>query len=455
MRRFVRRLPALAVLLAVAPAVAHGPVEKQYKKELPPGMVMPPAVPAQPDATRAGVEFRATVRPLRQLGAEATLVVVADVVRTESFDDGRLQVYRLRVGWTLGGTAPGPDVGVVDIRGDSKRPPVLVDGEHVVAFLHAAAKLSYLSAQLGDQSVYELAARREAVVPVTVERDADVVAAILDARAVTAVDDDAGRAKRRELAGQALASRSPRLLLDALVEFDALPGWPPLTDVEVAAFGAILRDRTVPAPLRVQLLGLIGEHKATQALSAVLAAETDSNDVLDAVLGARVALGSPASREEMAGYLKSADPGVRSAAARALAALKDPAMLPEVGRLATADADPGVRLAAVDALGTTGLPAAVPIVAQTFDGDDRELRQHAGRALIALGGPAMEHSLVDLALKGKSTDTQRYAALLLVVLRGRDSAAVRDLLAGSPSADVRAVIEQPLEFQHMHKHDGP
>ena len=73
--------------------------------------------------------------------------------------------------------------------------------------------------------------------------------------------------------------------------------------------------------------------------------------------------------------------------------------------------------------------------------------------MLALGGDAADQSFIDLALRGKSVDTQRYAALLLVVLRGRDSPAVRRLLASQPNAEVRDVIEHGLQFQHMHEHE--
>ena len=404
-------------------------------------------------AAVGGADVRTTARPLRQLAKDATLVVVADVVRTEPYDEDRLHVYRLRVLRTLRGTPGVGDLGVVDVRGDSHRPAVMIDGEHLVAFLRPAARLTYLTQHLGDAPNYELLGRRDAVVPIAHDEDAELTAAIVQTALDDALTEDAAIAARRDLARRALGSSSPRLLQDALTEFAALPGWPPLTDNEVVALRAPLQNHTLPPVVRVELLRLLATRKATQTLSAVTSAETETPELLEAVLAARVAMGAPANAEEIARYLESEQPGVRMAAARALALQGDATAVATVGRLATTDRDTAVRAAAIDALGATGSSSAVPIVAQTFDGEDRDIRQHAGRALLALGGDAADQSFIDLALRGKSVDTQRYAALLLVVLRGRDSPAVRRLLASQPNAEVRDVIEHGLQFQHMHEHE--
>lgn len=448
-----RGLLALVWLATLAPAGAHGPVEKQLKRDLPPGVVVPPGPPASPDALRSGVDVRPSARPLRQLALEAPVIVVGDVLRTEPYDDDRLHVHRVRTDRVLRGDGVPAELGVVDVRGDSHRPPLLVDGERLVLFLRPAPRQSYLQAQLGDAVAYELLARRDAVVPVTAESDVEVVAQLVAGASSGGGSEEAAIAQRRTLALASLASRNPRLVLDAAGEFGALAGWPPLLDPEVAAIAAALRDARIPTDTRVRWLELLGERKANQALAGVLGAATDTAEALDAVLRARAALGSPIGRADLAAYLSSEEAPVRAAALRALAALGDPSAITDLGRAAMSDRETSVRAAAIDALGTTKAPAAVPVLAQTFDGDDRDLRQHAGRALLAVGGEAADQSLVDLALKGKTLDSQKYAALLLVVARGREHPAVQRLLAGKPSGDVREVIEHGLEFQHMHRHD--
>jgi hypothetical protein len=57
---------------------------------------------------------------------------------------------------------------------------------------------------------------------------------------------------------------------------------------------------------------------------------------------------------------------------------------------------------------------------------------------------------VDLALHGNDAETRSYAALLLVLSNGRDSAPVQKLLAANPSGEVRNVIEHGLQWNHMH-----
>lgn len=440
------------MLLIAAPAVAgeHPPPEKRYKQVAPEA----PAPAPNPGAS-AGVEFRSTARPLRTLAHENSLILLGDVVRTEPFDEDRLHVFHVRVLRTLRGAAATPEISVVDIRGESQRPPLLVDGEHVVLFLRPSPKLSYLSQQLGDGPLFDLPGRRDAVVPIAHDDDADIVTAIVQNASNEVLKDEALVAAQRELARRELASSSARLIQDALVELAAMPGWPPLTGEEVAAFKSMLADKTVPPGIRAEGVRLLGARKAVDGLSAVMSALIDTPDLLDAVLLTREKLGAPATREELAARLQDKSADIRSAAVRALAASGDPTALSAVGRIATDDADSGVRVAAIDALGATGSQAAVPLVAPTFDNDDRNQRQHAGRALLALGGDAADQSFIDMALKGKSSETQRYAALLLVVARGKDHPAVKRLLSLNPNNDVRAVIEDGIKFRHMHEHEGP
>jgi len=76
--------------------------------------------------------------------------------------------------------------------------------------------------------------------------------------------------------------------------------------------------------------------------------------------------------------------------------------------------------------------------------------QASARALLELDEADGSAALTTLALQGGSADVRRYAALLLVVTRGRESSAVRQLLTRNPDAGVRHVIEHGIEMRDVH-----
>jgi len=445
---------ALFFFALAAPAAAHGPIRRQLKTEPPPGTDVPRTVPFGDSGVAApssvGTPTTGT-QPLRLLVAQASAVVVADVARSEVFDEDALRVHRLHVTRVLRGRVDVPEPGVVEVRGASRRPPLLAQGEHGVFLLHPAAPSSYVTEKTGTSDWLALVAARDGIVPVDSDADlAAVEAAITAGAAITTPNDDDGRAARRRLAFQELASGSPRLGTDGFLELQALPDIGALADDERAALARVLGDVRVPAPTRTRLIQLLGERRVADALPAIQGAQADTPEVLDAIFDARSRLGSPPTRAELNPYLNSKVSGVRAAAVRELARLDDPAAFDQVGYYATNDRDPAVREAAIAALGASGRPAAAPFLARTFDSDERAVKQQSGQALLQLGGPAASNTLVDLALHGGSTDTQTYAALLLLMSRGRDDPAVQRLATSNPSPEVKSLLEHGLEFHHVH-----
>ncbi len=445
---------SLATALAATPVSAHGPIGKKFRQA-------PPEPPAPLAAPLTGADLSPPLptpgepRPLRLLAGEATAIVLADVARTEVFDENRLHVYRLHVVRALRGRVDEPEPAVVDIRGDSTRPALLNDGERAVMLLKPAPALSYLAQQMPPGvKPLALVAERDGVIPVGNETESDAVErALVDAAAVAGLEEAAALAARRRLAFAELGGPSPRLAADGVTELRLLPALTPLADGETTVLGRALRERRIEPAARVRLIALIADRGATDALPALAAAVADTPAVLDALLAARARLGSFPSRSELAGYLGDDDPTIRAAAVRALARLDDPSALAEVGRYATTDKAATVRGAAVEALGATHRPTVLPILAHTFDDPDREVMQKSARAMIEIGGPAADDTLTGIALKGGSVDTQRYAALLLVVTHGLDSAVVRHLAESNPSPEVRDVLEHGLEFHDTHHHE--
>jgi HEAT repeat protein len=442
----------LAVALAALSASAHGPVRRKLLSEPPPGTEVPRSVPLETfgESATPGVSTAGS-RPLRLLAAGASAVIAADVARSESYDEDRLRVHRLHVERVLRGRLDDVEAGVVEIRGTSRRPPLLTEGEHGVFLLHLAPSASYVDQQLGAGAWFAVVGGRDGVIPVDSDAELATVERILDAGAALEPPDD--KAGRRRLAFDELASGNARLVADALVELRALPEIGGLADDERKALTKVFTDVRVPATVRIGLMQLLGEKKVADALPALTAATADTPDVLDAILAARTALGSPPTRAEIVKYLDSQVPGIRAAAVRALARLDDPAALDQVGFYATSDREVAVRHAAIEALGASGRPAAVPILTRTFESAERDIKQTSARALLQIGGPAADNALVDLALHGGSTETQTYAALLLLMSRGREDPAVRRLATSNPSPEVRALLEHGLEFNHTHLHN--
>ena len=166
--------------------------------------------------------------------------------------------------------------------------------------------------------------------------------------------------------------------------------------------------------------------------------------VLAALLAARADLGV-LRRADVASQLTAKDPAARAAAVHALARTGDPAAFDEIARLATADPDPGVRTAAIDGLGESKRPEAMPILTRTFDAPDKTTMQHSARAMLAIGGDAADEALVNLALRGRTPESRRFAAYALVMTYGRNAPIVHRMEASNPPPEVRDLLEHGLK----------
>jgi HEAT repeat protein len=197
---------------------------------------------------------------------------------------------------------------------------------------------------------------------------------------------------------------------------------------------------------------LLAERRWDGAVAALTGAEADTPEVLRALLAARAQLGAPATREELQRLLASENPAVRAAAIEGLAQLDEAGVLTELGQYATGDDAVAVRTAAIEALGRSHSRAAVPVLSQTFSSDDRTIKQTSARALLELGEPA-DQALIDLALEGNTSETRRYAALILLVGRGREHPSVQRLLSHDLDPAVAKLFSEGLHSNHAHSHD--
>jgi hypothetical protein len=319
------------------------------------------------------------VRPLRALAAEATVIVLADVARTESHDEDRLRVYRLHVTRVLRGRLDETaEPGVVDVRGATARPPLLAEGERAVLLLQRAPEMSYVAQHVPGERLFAPVAGRDGIVRVGSEAEAEAAErALADAAAVARLKDVEVRPAIRRLAFAELGGPSPRLVTDALVEIRAFGDLTPLTSEETAALGRALRDARVDRTTRVGLLELVAERRLVGALPVLQGLQADARAVLDALLAARARMGMPASRA-----------GSRPTSARATSRCAPPGCTRWRGSTTPRHAagrplrhlgqGPAVRAAAIEALGATS--RAVPILAKTPTRPSAAMQKSRGRS---------------------------------------------------------------------------
>lgn len=437
----------VALLGAAGPAAAHEPPPAPRPTH--------PAAPA-PVTGEPGPSASSGIHSLRELSESGRVTLVGTVTRTDTFDEGKLLVYRVAVERVVRGAAAGSTVSIVDIRAGLSRPPLVADGTRAVFVVEPAPALSYVTQHLPDeQSVHQLAGGRDGIVPISSEAALETTLSLWEAadRVRAAPDPETRRRELRVLAFALLEAGQPRLAADGLLELRRLPAELSLTSEKLAILGRVLRDTAIPPPTRIGIIRLLGQRRWAGALAALESIEVDRPDVLGAWLEARADLGAPASARDLGPYLANADPAVQAAAVAALAHTGEPGTIAELGRWATADGDPTVRESAIAALGRSKRPEAAAYLQQTFGSPDRVLMQASARAILELDEPTGNAALTALALGGDSSDARRYAALILVLTRGRDSAAVQQLLARNPDAEVRHVIEHGFEMRDVHAHD--
>jgi HEAT repeat protein len=450
-------LLALALLAGPSVATAHGPVRRQPETVPPGAPELPPVEPLDPRTIPRPATSSAetsSVLPLGDFARDSPVIADGVVTRTESLDEDRLRVYHVRVDHVGKGTL-GDEALVVELRGATKRPGVLEDHTRAVLLLRLAPPLSYLTQQLPPGPTYlALTGGRDGVVRVADDAERTLVVDVLtEGERIGTLTGDAQQVARRALAFRELATMHPRLAADAVVQLRRVEGMTSITDDELATLGKALATVSLPAPTRIGLVRLAGERGWKSALPALRRAASDTPQVLDAILAARAQLGAPPDKSELMPYLSSKDPAIRTAAVRALASLPTPAV-GEIGRYATTDPDTNVRVAAIEALGETKQPATISTLTQTFSQNDRAVRQASARALMAVGGPAASDAFANLALHGSDVNAKTYAMLLLVLTTGKDSPAVRRVLASNPSPEVVDVAKHGLKWQHSHQHEA-
>ena len=142
-----------------------------------------------------------------------------------------------------------------------------------------------------------------------------------------------------------------------------------------------IRDR-LPA-VRAAAIVSLGELRATTSVSAIRAALHDVNlPVRAAAVSSLLHLGVPYGQvaETIHELAQHADPGVRSAVARALSKAKEPQAIDALESFLE-DPLPRPRIAAVRSLGQTGGVSEIPVLKRMLRDQDEAVRATAGGAL--------------------------------------------------------------------------
>jgi len=151
---------------------------------------------------------------------------------------------------------------------------------------------------------------------------------------------------------------------------------------------AIVGDRKTPHRIAIiGILGRIGDKRAIGPLRTLL---TDSEWGVDKAAGEALAKLGPASLDTYAKALKSKDVSERRAAVKAVAGIPDKGVVPLL-TAALKDEDRYSRLYAARALAGRRDPRAIGALVEAMQSDrERDVRQEAGKALLAAGSPAID-----------------------------------------------------------------
>ncbi|HYB98373.1 MAG TPA: HEAT repeat domain-containing protein [Candidatus Limnocylindrales bacterium] len=418
----------------------------------------PPGEPSLPDpgapadtGIASDPEGRQTApsppRTLRQLASQAPLIATVRAGALQEREQGRIRVYPLTVERVVHGERlPFSQILLVELRGASTRPPLLVDAGRAVVLLRPLPQVSYLREHVTEAHAYEAVGGRDGVVPFAgSEQGIEVAASILRAREARTPQ------QIRNHAFSQLASSNGRLVEDAVQELAAMPALDALTQREHATLAIQLSNTSIPGQTRVLLMEALSRGSDRRLASLLAGAFTETARLLEAALRARARLGAPAGANELNVHLGSPDVGVRAAAVRTLAVSGHPyatAILAD----AIAEHEPRqVRLAAIDALGEMQDASALGALAAGFESDDRGIKQASARAILAKGDAA-DDALIELALRGTSKETRTYAAMLLLTRRPRTHPSVQRLASSRPSPDVLEVLEKGMQDTHAHEH---
>ena len=405
-----------------------------------------------------GIAHGAVSRPprLAALLGRARLAIAGDVTRVDSYDAGRVTVARVRPARTLKGE-PGPgEVPVVEEHDRPSSVAMLRSGEHVVVFLQRAERTSALAHALPPGPTYFRLVDTTGGVLGSADAETIRDATALIARLVQASGDTTSDAATRAVAERTLVfdeigARHPLVVADGTAGLAGLSNLEAtLTSEEGSRVERALQRADLPGWVRLLIVDAIGSQHLRALVPALQKLTAPTPDVLAESWQTLRQLGQGPTADDLKGYATSPDSAIRAVVPTALLAATGDDAIPTVEKMAQSDADTKVRIAAVEALGATKREAVLPSLGRIFAAGPWELRQAAGRGLLAVGGRPAAESVSRLAFEG-SSDAQLYAVTVLMALVPKDDPLVVRIRDTHPDPDVRKFVAEGPHLEHEHK----
>ncbi len=387
-----------------------------------------------------GVVRSAERRLIRDLTAQAPLIVIGTVRGGEDFAQGAFSLHTLDVIETLKGSARGK-LKLVEDRKSSLH--IYHDGQRVLVFLDQAPTHSlyrkhlppgaYFAAVGGKEGVMELEARADPVARALVE-------------AYLAGDEEAARDP--QLLRAELRSSQPRLAADAVSQLRGRSGLAQsLTKQDLKAVNSCLRDPLVGDKTRARLMRLLGEREVKAALPLLRALDPVAGELIAARARALTQLGEPPAAAQLEAYLRHPDPELRRFALEQLSRSSKKKAIRQLEAVALTDGDKNVRVAAVEALGASGRPEVTEVLVQVFNSRDSDLRRASARAFHKLGGPATQQALGDLVFDGERYEVQAHALVLLFSMGAtKQDPMIERIRRQHPDKRIRRIIDEGIDF---------
>lgn len=385
---------------------------------------------------------------LRELLKQAPLVVAGEVTAVTPYDDERVTVIAVTASHVFKGslTAPAP-IELVALQDGGGQRQMSV-GERGLMFLRPAPRTSYLERVLPacqrDELLPQFGAFVAADTAQELTRQIEVLQAVVAAARGRGLDATAARRLTFDL----LACLSPLMVEDGIAGVADLRTGGALSAEEADILRNALTRTALPERVRVALVGAVGAAGLTEMVPTLRTIDSPPA-LMAAAWQALERLGAPLSDDALAERLSARQASTRAVAVRELLRIGGVAAVPRAEPLALRDPDATVRLAAVEAIAALRDPAVLPPLEAAFGDESADLRQAAARGIMNIGGAPAVRALSRLAMNGP-IEAQRYAVLILLTIDDPSRAAVVERIGQThPDQETRDLIAHGL---HAHDH---
>ena len=388
----------------------------------------------------AGAARASEPRLIRDLAAQASLIVIGEIKETTDFAEGAFSVHALGVIDTLKGAAPG-GIALLEERKSSLR--LYRKGQRVLVFLEEAPTHSLFRQHLPPGKYFVALDGKEGMIELQQRSDGNARFLI---QAYT--QEDPEKVDERALVRRELRSGQTRFVADAVSQLRMRPGLASsLGEGDLEAVRACLSDARVDDKTRARLMRLLGEREVKAAVPLLRALDPVVGELIAARARALTQLGEPPDAAELEAYLRHPDLEVRRFALEQLSLSSKKEAIRQLEALALTDGDKNVRVAAVEALGASGRPEVTEVLVQVFNSRDSDLRRASARAFHKLGGPATQQALGDLVFDGERYEVQAHALVLLFSMGAtKQDPMIERIRRQHPDKRIRRIIDEGIDF---------